>query len=245
MECIIIVPILLIIIIICLVCYVNEKLEVSKQIDNNSHKLPTWFSTDSKVIEFYNDKVKNLKDNFSYSVFLYKNLNKLFFTSKVISWRNIENIINTVKIDEDFDIVIGIFSGGGFIAEYVKKKYSIPDIGYVRIKNYSDNDITTQIKHAAYGMYIRDKKFNKGDKIKYVKLIFEKNLNVKGKKVLIVDDTISTGLTSKFAKKLMYKRGAIDVKMFALYASAPGHADYVYLCPSDVPIFWPWGAETN
>lgn len=218
------------------------------QYDTNQNyvcNLPQWFTKDPEIRKYYFSKVKNLQDNFSYGIFFYKNLNVYHLGQKEITWKHMENMMHKIKVSEKFDVVIGILSGGGFIAEYVRHINNIPKIGYIKVKNYSDNSFSEQLSHALYGIESGQQECEYGCDVKYLKLTFEKDVDVKGKKVLLVDDTISTGLTIKFAKTLMYDRGAKLVKNYALFSNACNYTDYYYRCPSRIPVYWPWGFESN
>lgn len=207
--------------------------------------LPSWFTTDPEIRKYYFNKVKNLQDNFSYGMFFYKNLNVYHLGQKNITWKHMEKMMKHIKVDEQFDIVIGILSGGGFIAEYVRRLHNVPKIGYIKVKNYSDNSYSEQLTHALYGIESSDVECEYGCDVKYLSLTYEKDVDVKGKRVLLVDDTISTGLTIKYAKTLMYDRGAQSVKTYSLFSNARKYTDYYYRCPSRIPVYWPWGFESN
>ena len=66
------------------------------------------------------------------------------------------------------------------------------------------------------------------------RLLEDIRFDVKGKRILVVEDRVKTGATLNLAVRLLKESGAMEVKTFAVN----GHADY---CLYDEPCFkFPW-----
>ena len=77
--------------------------------------------------------------------------------------------------------------------------------------------------------------------------LHEKNLEkIKGKNVLIVDDTCFTGTTLRTIKEYLLSIGANSVYTYCLYDTRDNKiVDYYSSKLDKIPLYWPWGYEIN
>jgi hypoxanthine phosphoribosyltransferase len=121
---------------------------------------------------------------------LITNINLIYYSS----WNNIENIIKNIKIQNKYDIVIGIKSGGAYISNYVAKINDIPNVGYIKIKKIKQENENN-------GIYSR---FNQSLYNNMYKLkSFYSPIDLRNKRVLIVDDGLLSGKTFHQVKKFI------------------------------------------
>ena len=150
------------------------------------------------------DRIKNSKQNFSLKVFA-NFINSLDFgyvkTYNVhsnVSEALIDNIVN-INPDDDVDTVI---------SEYKPDVIYFPDEG--ACKRYADLDcIKEHGLPVIFGIKKRD--FTTG---KILGLDVVSDIDLKGKKVLIVDDICSAGGTFKFSALKLKELGASDVSLY-------------------------------
>ena len=69
---------------------------------------------------------------------------------------------------------------------------------------------------------------------------------IKGKNVLIVDDTCFTGTTLRTIKEYLLSIGANSVYTYCLYDTRDNKiVDYYSSKLDKIPLYWPWGYEIN
>lgn len=149
--------------------------------------------------------------------------------TKKFSWRDIEEIIeeNCAKIDYKPDLILGIKSGGAFIANYVAKCLDVSEVDYMHISHYSDksrsivkSSLTSSMKKAV----IKE----------------EPKTEILDKKILLVDDQTGTGSTLKMGIEYLQEKCAKDVKTFCLYTGGPK----VDFCTrKGLMVYTPWGKD--
>lgn len=103
-----------------------------------------------------------------------------------------------IQFHEDFDLIVAIANGGIIPAAILNQRMNIP----------------VELLH----IHLRDEK--QQPLYDEPKLLSPASFNYKGKRILLVDDRVSTGSTLQFAKALLEE--AAMVKTFAVN----GHADY-------------------
>ena len=113
-------------------------------------------------------------------------------------WDEIRSKINDLDFADSFDTIVAIANGGIIPAAMINQKLQLP----IQLLKLSFRDIKQQPMYDA------------------PKLITEIDFDVRGKKVLLVEDRVKTGATLQYAKELM--KDAVLVKTFAVN----GKADY-------------------
>jgi hypoxanthine phosphoribosyltransferase len=127
--------------------------------------------------------------------------------TRKFGWEDVEGMIEKVcsSIDYSPELVIGIKSGGAFIANYVAKCLQVSDVDYMYVSHYSDKSrsiVKSSITSAYKQAIVKEEPKN----------------SVENKKVLIVDDQTATGSTLIVAKDFLENKGASVVKSFCIYA---------------------------
>ena len=109
----------------------------------------------------------------------------------------------------------------------------------MKSKMWSDTSNITMLKR------VRKLIINEKDSIRVDVKMFSNPTRLKGKRILLVDDTIATGTTILHCSNyLLEKCYAKTVHSFVLYTSNTEYCNY-YSAASKVPLFWPWGYELN
>ena len=219
--------------------YAQSKISFYKSLNerclyNIKYDLPKWF--DKRILPFYKKKVYSLQNNKKYLVGINKLFNPILFSKKCIHWHNIEKMVNSIKFNEEFDVVIGVLSGGGFIARYLQLAKNIPDLGYIKSNFYSGNSASVQMKNAFSGF------LNKNNYLIRMKDIT--STNITNKRVLLFDDSLSTGTTMKHIKKYLETKNPKFVKTYVLITTNEKLVDY-YNIKQNIPVCWPWGLEID
>jgi hypoxanthine phosphoribosyltransferase len=149
--------------------------------------------------------------------------------TKKHSWEDIEQMIekNCATIDYEPDLVIGIKSGGAFIANYVAKCLDVSEVDYMHVAHYSDNSrsiVKSTLTSALKKAVIKE----------------EPKARIIGKKVLLVDDQTGTGSTLETGKDYLIQKNALEVKTFCLYTKGP-KVDYCK--KKGLMLYTPWGKD--
>lgn len=200
--------------------------------------IPGWF--DSSLIEIYNkkrDRSRMRKRDRTLDGILRQLLKCVpseisHVNTKKHSWNDIESMIQKVctVIKEDSyapSLVIGIKSGGAFIANYVAMCLEVNDIDYIRISHYSEKSRSvarslTQVNKNA--------------------VISEKNtLPVAGRSILLVDDQAATGSSLIVAKDYLLSQGANEVRTMCLFSKKKELVDY--RAKRGLAVYFPWGKD--
>ena len=126
------------------------------------------------------------------------------------SWEDINRKIKTMIFNESFDMIVAIANGGIVPAALINQRLQLP-MELMRI-NYRDTN-----QHPIYDC---------------PRLLTDIYFDVKGKKVLLVEDRVKTGATINYAKTLL--RSAALVRTFAVN----GKADYALY--NEACFNFPW-----
>lgn len=116
------------------------------------------------------------------------------------SFEEVKLRFDEISFSEEFDMIVAIANGGIIPAAMVNQRLGKE----IQLLKLSLRDASQR------QMYDTPR------------LIEPITFDIKGKKVLLVEDRIKTGLTVNYAKKLLIEAGAADVKTFAVN----GNADY-------------------
>ena len=131
------------------------------------------------------------------------------------SFEEIKQRFIEMKFDEPFDIIVAVANGGIIPAAMLNQRLNL-DIQLLKL-------------------HLRDA--NQKQLYDQPQLLENICFEVKGKRVLLVEDRVKTGLTLEYARQLLLHRGAAAVKTFAVN----GKADY---CLYNESCFrFPWRTD--
>ena len=130
--------------------------------------------------------------------------------NNVKSWDELKIKLNAIVFNESFDLIVAIANGGIIPAAIINQRLHLP----IELLKISFRDNTQQPLYPS------------------PKLLTEVGFEVKGKKVLLVEDRVKTGATLQFAKGLL--KDAVLVKTFAVN----GQADYALY--DETCFSFPW-----
>lgn len=124
-------------------------------------------------------------------------------------WRELEQYIEQdcrEISDSDYqpNAIIGILSGGAFIANYVGQCLGVREIGYVRVDRYAP--VLGSAFLAVFCKYFFTPK-----------LVVEADLDLSNRKVLLVDDQVRTGKSLDVARRWAESRGAGEIRTYSLF----------------------------
>jgi hypoxanthine phosphoribosyltransferase len=222
---------------ISLICFVALVLIFfNHYMEANMHKrIPNWAKDDSNLRTILQNKIAKNKNSYKWHNYIVKpwlSHLKLEF----VSWRSIESICDSVLKNinpDDFDMVVGIVTGGSFVGGYIAQKLNKPLV-VIHSKLWSDNSFKeTVYKSSTYFMGY-DLKPTIGDVP-----------DVKNKRILLADDTTYTGMTfTKVVQILSEKGNAKSIKTFCMWVRGDYNPHYFY-SNKRVPIIWEWGSEVD
>jgi len=117
------------------------------------------------------------------------------------------------------DVVIGVLRGGYIIARLVTDVIQVEDLGVVEVKFYK-------------GI---------GERAERPIITQPLTTDVRGKKVLIIDDVVDSGRTLQVVSEQVRLRGAKDVKSAVLYYKPKSiiKPDY-FIVETEAWVFFPW-----
>lgn len=130
--------------------------------------------------------------------------------NNVKSWDVVKAKFNAIVFNESFDLIVAIANGGIIPAAIINQRLHLP-VELLKI-NYRDNR-----QQPLYSS---------------PKLLTDISFQVKGKRVLLVEDRVKTGATLSYAKELL--KDAALMKTFAVN----GKADYALY--DEACFSFPW-----
>ena len=161
-----------------------------------------------------------------------------FTNTRIITWADIEHHIDHVIARHDtwkYDVVVGIRSGGAFIAPYVARSLSVDRCEFIHSRMWSGRSPVEIIHGFLHYNNQRSKVSNPPV--------------VNGMRVLLVDDSLASGATLRSCTAVLKKAGAARVDTFVLFASPhdPRRVDMPTFCykQGTAPLTWPWGYECD
>jgi adenine/guanine phosphoribosyltransferase-like PRPP-binding protein len=162
------------------------------------------------------------------------------FTPKMVNesvgWPDIESMLAEISLNEPFDVAVGITSGGAFIARCVAARFGIPSVHYVRSRFWSRMPLRKNLV-ASFRYYAG---LPNDTNVSFL----DGNVDLTGKRVLIVDDSVCTGATLASVDRLCRAKGADHVRSLALFVNPEHSVDY-FCRMSKTPLIWPWGWESD
>ena len=156
--------------------------------------------------------------------------------NKRIEWSDIESMVAHMAVRERFDAVVGITSGGAFIARCVAEQLGIESIYYAQSRFWSRMSIPRNL-YACFRYYA-------GMPNDISPTFLSDDVDLSGKRVLLVDDSVCTGVTLASVNRLCRTHGAAEVKTLALFVN-PDHSTDYFCRVSKTPLVWPWGWESD
>lgn len=197
----------------------------------------------SKIPEKFIDKHNkyDINQRFKKKIIKNSNYNKYFFnclkdlsytlSSQVITWNQIDNMLLNNNIpSKKFDCAVGIFSGGGFICKRLANILKINSVYYIESKLWTDQKF--------------DNIFKLNDNTRSNVFFIGLN-NINNKDILLIDDSVYTGITIKSCKEFLLKHGAKSVSTYAMITKNKNLVNYYSKSSNKIPLFWPWGFELN
>ena len=202
---------------------------------NLDRRTPYWVKENPLLVSILGEKIENNRNSFKIHNYIFKPwLSHLKI--QFITWNRIEEIVNdmskNIKIDE-FDMVVGISTGGAFVGAYLAKVINKP-FEVIHSKLWSGMSFPENIVRISMWFLGRE-----------VSPKISNCPNVKGKRILLVDDTTYTGITLKKNMKCLMINGAESVKTLCLFIHKINGADHYYEKDHRVPIIWEWGCEID
>ena len=198
--------------------------------------LPDWF--DPRLVGLLKRKLGRKKTILSFVDWVTFQILELVVRPKgwsylrPVTWGDLETMIQAdcqVITDLEYapDVVVGIKSGGAFIANYVAKCLGVEEVCYVQVEYYRPIFSSTVL--AFITRFLRR-----------ARLTLTGELDVQGKRVLLVDDQVYTGKSLRAARAYLEQSGAAAVKTYCVYitgsstdfAGRRGRMNYV-----------PWGDD--
>lgn len=158
-------------------------------------------------------------------------------TNRIVDWQEIEQRVAEVPIKETFDAMLGIFSGGAFIAGCLAQRLQIHEPVYVKSTYWSGLSLWRNA-FRSFRYYIGKPVHAR------VTICGDAVPQLDGKRVLIVDDSTCTGATLRAVTRWCHMAGAKHVKTFALFCHPKHRTDY-HSQVSRTPNVWPWGLEVD
>lgn len=209
--------------------YVNHFIKA-----NILERAPEWVKKDDALIAILKEKISKNKESYKWQNFVVKpwlSHLKLEF----VTWNSIEHHCNVIleKINPDnYDVVVGIVTGGAYIGSYLATKMNKPFV-IINSKLWSDISFSDNVIQAYSYLLGIDFK----PKIGMVP-------DVKGKRILLADDTTYTGITMRNVIKKLNDNGAKNVETVCLWYKGEYMPNYFY-SNKRVPIIWEWGSEVD
>ena len=213
----------LIIFIAFLYFYYIYSLIFIRQIHDGQLDVPIWFNKEMHFEEFqrrHDETTRNLSSfegfiSFFAMIVLKYTFNILQGNKKILyycTWSNMERIVDEgiQEIDiQNCDVLLGVDYGGSIVAEYIKYKYKIKEIGYLRPRK----------KRSLYFIFfIFQLLFSY---LEFIIFLFNPNVNwlpyftemewvqtfskYKEKRILIIDDGLLSGGTAKCCLNFLHK----------------------------------------
>ncbi len=148
------------------------------------------------------------------------------------TWEDLEEMMQStcqeIK-DERYlpDLIVGIKSGGALIAKYVAQCFGNIEFAYVKVSHYSDQSRSTvrslqQIRKEA-------------------RITEPVQIEVKDRRILLVDDQTATGGSMEAGKTYLLELGAREVKTFCLFAKEVNLVDFH--SRRGLAVYFPWGKD--
>ena len=232
------------------VCYRADRRVSALHDEIRNEKEPDWF--DASLLPLLRNKQRKAAEAKSILRMNY------FFTlvSRAplgsTSWASLERRVDSIRVPYRPDVVLGIKSGGAFIARLVARRWDPPPrVEYIKIQKYAKKSLFQRVL-----MWVRYQNGRRADdqrrreseeqadRALVVGELPDPNL-IRGRSVLVVDDQVYSGSTLRRACKEMRLAGATAVTALTVSAVVGRSRDLVDHCSVEGAIFaWPWGMDS-
>jgi len=141
-----------------------------------------------------------------------------------LDWKETMKALNILSHNlrkEEIDIVIGIGTGGIIPASIVSKFLNLRDLRIITVRKYADGKPPKRIRRKPTIEYD-----NSGD--------------VKGKRILLVDDLASTGETLEELSNYLREKGASKVFTCSLIVKRDSPRPSYYAIMANDCVIFPW-----
>ncbi|MEM4367090.1 MAG: phosphoribosyltransferase [Candidatus Anstonellales archaeon] len=143
-----------------------------------------------------------------------------------ITWSSVEKscakLGDMIKKDFEPDVLVGISRGGLVPVRLLSDKLGNSNIGIMRVVFYK----------------------GAGKTIGFPKIVQPLNIDVKGKKVLVVDDIVDTGMSMQVAIDHIKRRGAKEIRVAVIdYKQSSSIKPHYYANKASKWIVYPWMKE--
>lgn len=160
-------------------------------------------------------------------------------------WAALERKIDRIPVDARPDVVVGIKSGGAFIANRVAARWDPPPpVAYIRASKYGKR---TPLQRVLIWMRLLVLPAAVGRRLDNATTVVSERPDpalVAGRFVLLVDDQVGSGSTLRAAKRALFGLGAARVRTFVIAcASEQGRRLITYGGKHRYIHRWPWGAD--
>jgi len=202
---------------------------------NFSERAPEYIKEDDKLMNILSEKINKNLNSGKWFNYICKPWSK-HLKNEIVTWNKIEDncreVLNRIEMD-DIDVIVGISTGGAFIAAYIAKQFNKP-YEIVNSRLWSGNTLLENTRKTF--CFALGKELNP---------IISGNLDLRNKKVLLCDDTTYTVITiNKCKQYCLEKCGAKEVKTMCIWIHGRFTPDY-FMKIKRVPIYWEWGAEMD
>lgn len=155
------------------------------------------------------------------------------------SWNELEKHLDKLILmlgnTSNYDIVIGIKSGGAIISNYISMKLNLPNY-YMKIAMTCEKTFNESV-YEFLGKYIFK------NKIKKYLVCENVPVDVTNKNILLVDESVGSGNTIKTCKKYLLEKGAKNVTLACIENMGISNIDELIIASNDHYIVWPWGYD--
>ena len=149
------------------------------------------------------------------------------------------NLAEKVKLDYMPDVIVAIAKGGSTMGELMA---TILDIPLIHITIRRDININRMYNHDAILIrWIMSIYHHYLFQTQKPKILLGTEINIAGKKVLIVDDTLHTGATVDIAVSYLKDKGSSDIKIASLAYVSKRKPDFSVLPKGN--YCFPWSRD--
>lgn len=199
--------------------------------------IPQWLSKDLySIIWRKRDKV-----NFFSKMLFVSTISLSQTYTLYLDWGNLEKLLDRIVKrfeEEGIDIVIGIKSGGAIISDYIAHRLGVNNY-YMKLATKCDKSTTYSVQEFIKKHVLKKRfAFNVCEDVP---------IDITGKRVLLVDESIGSGQTIRESKSHLFRKGAAEVFLATVehwQKTSNFRPDELFVAaPNDYFTVWPWGYD--